>query len=211
MQKKLREFAAGLGLALTDKSVILLLQYADLVWEKKDTLNLTSVANKQEIITRHICDGLAGAAWVAGQGFDKADFTLADAGSGAGYIGLTIAISLPHVRVHLIESLQRRSMFLQWVVMKLGLQNVVVENIRLGQNSTLQFDAITERAMGQLKDILPILASSVKPGGLVGAYQSSLDGADSDMLASLHLTQAKPVAYTLPGEEKERYISVFKK
>ncbi len=211
MQKKLADFAAGLGLALTEKSVILLLRYADLVWQKKDTLNLTSVSNEQEIITRHICDGLAGAAWVARQVGERTDFTLADAGSGAGYIGLSIAIALPQVQVHLIESLQRRSMFLQWVVMKLGLKNVVVENIRLGQNTTTQFDVVTERAMGQLTDILPVLAAAVKPGGQVAAYQSALGAVGEADLAASNMSADDPFCYTLPNEKKERYITVFKK
>ena len=59
MRAKTADFAASLGLELAPEQLDTLVRYADLVWEKKDFLNLTSVANKEEIFTRHICDGLA--------------------------------------------------------------------------------------------------------------------------------------------------------
>lgn len=210
MQKKLLDFAAELGLQLTPKSAELLIQYADLVWQKKDTLNLTSVSDKDEIITRHICDGLAGAGWIARLPKQE-DLKIADVGTGAGYIGITIAITLPHVKMTLVESLQRRCMFLNWAILKLGLQNVQVENIRLGQHATGPFDVITERAMGQLDEVLPWVTPSLKETGVFVAYQSARGVVTENLLARLSLREEQPVSYVLPHEERERYLRIFKK
>lgn len=211
MQKKLLNFAEKLGLVLTEKSVILLQQYAELVWQKKEVLNLTSVATQEEIITRHICDGLAAAAWIEKQNAPKTDFSVADMGSGAGYIGLTIAIILPHIHVNLIESLERRCTFLNWVCMKLGLANVTIENIRLGQQNAGPFDVVTERAMGKINDILPLVVEAVKPEGYFVAYQSNVGEADKTLLGKLALREQPVFSYCLPDESKERYLAVFRR
>lgn len=211
MQKKLLDFAAGQGLNLTENAAARLVQYADLVWQKKDMLNLTSVAGKEEIITRHICDGLVAAAFVARQSAGKTDFSAADMGSGAGYIGLTVAIALPQVQVNLIESLERRCAFLNWACMKLGLTNVSVENIRLGQQKTMFFDVVTERAMGKINDILPLVSPAVKQGGYFAAYQSAQAEANQALLTRLNMRAGQVISYHLPTEEKERYLAVFEK
>lgn len=211
MQKKLLDFASQLNLTLTNKSAVLLLRYADLIWQKKDTLNLTSVADKEEIITRHICDGLAAAAFIAQQANGKTDFSVADIGSGAGYIGLAIAVALPNTPVSLIESLERRCAFLNWAIMKLGLTNVTVVNMRLGQQTCNQFDFVTERAMGKLNDILPLAAAITKSGGCFIAYQSVQNEAQSALLTQLNMQEGQVVSYQLPDENKKRYLAVFNK
>ena len=58
MQTKLLDFAHQIDFSLDEKQARLLAAYASLVWQKKDLLNLTSAANLEEIILRHICDGL---------------------------------------------------------------------------------------------------------------------------------------------------------
>lgn len=211
MHKKLLDFAASLGLNLDEKTADVLAAYADLVWGKKDFLNLTSVADKNEIFTRHICDGLAAAAFFKREARGKEGFSLADMGSGAGYIGLSAAIALPGARVTLVESLEKRCSFLNWAVLKLGLTNVTVACMRLGQKPVGPFDLVTERAMGHINDILPLIAPAVKPGGAFAAYQSQTAQADAALAAKLGLREEEPQSYTLPGENKKRFLAVFRK
>lgn len=154
----------------------LLRAYADLVWEKKDQLNLTSVGNKQEIWDRHIADGIAGAELIKKLAAAPR-FSVADLGSGAGYIGLTAAICLPEAEVTLVESLERRCKFLNWVVLKLGLKNVTVVNERAGSRKLAEaerFDFVLERAMGKIEDILPLCLAYKKESGFFIAYQSEI-------------------------------------
>lgn len=211
MPKRLRDFAAGLGLELTREAAETLAAYAELVWQKKDFLNLTSVADKDEIFSRHICDGLAASAFFKRSAQGRADVSAADMGAGAGYIGLTLAAALPGAKVTLVESLQRRCSFLNWAVMKLGLKNVTVKCMRLGQSPAGPFDFVTERAMGQINEVLPLVTPALRAGGLFAAYQSRPDQADDELVSRLGLMPQPPLGYTLPGEEKERWLAVFKK
>ena len=211
MQKKLLDFAALMGLKLSDRAVDLLMQYAELVWQKKDTLNLTSVSDKNEIITRHICDGLVAANLVTKEYKGQKNFTAADMGCGAGYIGLVIAIVLPEVKVVLVESLQRRCAFLNWVIMKLGLTNVQVLCVRLGQADVGLFDIVTERAMGQLEAIFPLIVPTLKEGGRFLAYQSAGKSGNEQLPLQMQVKEEKPYMYRLPDEQKDRYIRIFLK
>lgn len=210
MQKKMLDFAAEHGLNLSDVSLQKLSLYADLVWQKKDFLNLTSVQGKEEIFTRHLCDGLAAAAYLL-QTTQGKSFSIADMGSGAGYIGLSIAMALPQAQVTLVESLEKRCSFMNWAILKLGLTNAVVKCIRLGQKEVGPFDFVTERAMGQINDILPLIAPCVKEGGTFIPYQSNPEEATNELLSQLGLTKQKSVSYILPQEEKERFLAVFKR
>ena len=54
MFKKLTDFAQRVHLPLTDEQAKLLVQYAEKVWQKKDFLNLTSAADLDEVLARHI-------------------------------------------------------------------------------------------------------------------------------------------------------------
>lgn len=209
MQQTLTNFAQTLGFSLPKQAWEKLAAYADLVWQKKDTLNLTSVSDKNEIFTRHLADGMAVAAMAQKTAAGQASFTMADMGSGAGYIGLTTAILFPQMQVTLVESLQRRCTFLNWVLLKLTLPNVQVQNIRLGQQTVGPFDLVTERAMGQLTDILPLLAPTVKEGGFVAAYQSEDTHPNKPFIEALALQQDTSYKYRLPQEEKDRYLAIF--
>ncbi len=201
MSKKLLDFANRIHLPLSVYQAEQLEQYAQLVWQKKELLNLTSVADTNEILLRHICDGLQGASLVRELAARRKmeHFSLLDAGSGAGYIGLTMALALPGAQVILVESLERRCAFLNWVVMRLGIKNVAVKRARLGEDKQLLADFVTERAMGPLTEIFSICWEAVKPGGAFMAYQGTPASTGDGR------------AYTLPWDEKERFLVVFEK
>ena len=206
------DFIASLGLSLSAAQLNALLAYADLVWEKKETLNLTSVRDKQEIWDRHILDGLAAASIIAKHG--SGPCAVADYGAGAGYIGISIAAALPSAQVSLIESIEKRCMFMEWIIFKLGLKNVKVLNIRAGdrgRSASPNYDFITERAMGQLDDILPACARDLKPGGLFIAYQAAEGSYKKEAAQKSGVSEENVFNYILPGENKQRKLVLFKK
>lgn len=205
------DYIAALGLNLTQAQTDALLAYADLVWEKRTQLNLTSVADKQEIWDRHILDGLTAAAQInklANGGACSA----ADYGSGAGYIGISIKIALANCSVSLVESLQRRCMFLEWVIFKLGLKNINVANVRAGQGADGgPFDFTTERAMGKIDDVLPLCTASLKPEGFFIAYQAQAGEYDPKNTLKLNIKEQSIINYTLPCDGVSRKLVIFKK
>ena len=213
MQKQLIDFAARAGLPLSAEQADRLVQYAKLVWEKKDFLNLTSASSLEEILSRHICDGLTAAAKIYAMAHIKnlSSCHAADAGAGAGYIGITLAVALPQAQVTLIESLEKRCSFMNWALLQLGLSNAKVKKVRLGQGTKFAFDFLTERAMGQLPDILAACVSAVKPGGVFIAFQGEhpqTDVCDPHACGAVLLGVER---YSLPCDDKKRHLALFEK
>lgn len=212
MWQTLVNFAEKIELPLSAEQAQTLVRYAQCVWQKKDFLNLTSAASLDEILTRHICDGLQGAAFVRNLAEKQPEKnSLIDAGSGAGYIGLTIAAALPNVQVTLIESLEKRCAFLNWTILNIGLKNVQVKQVRLGENKELQADFVTERAMGQLSDILGICLSAVKSGGYFIAYQGENSLASSVPAQKYAGRFIREIPYELPCDKRHRHLALFEK
>ena len=213
MQEQLVSFAAGLGLMLSPKQAEALVRYAQLVWEKKDFLNLTSVSGLEEILSRHICDGLTAAAKINAMAHVKGieHPQVADAGAGAGYIGLTAAIALEQAEVTLIESIEKRCSFMNWAILQLGLKNAKVKQVRLGQGTKFAFDFLTERAMGQLPDILAICLVAVKPEGVFIAFQGENPQTQDCDVAACGGVLLGVERYTLPCDNKKRHLALFEK
>lgn len=205
------DFIKSIGLDLSEAGFDFLQKYLDLLWEKKDSLNLTSARGKQEIWDRHICDGLVSAALIARSGGDKEIFA-ADYGAGAGYIGFAIAAVLPAARVSLIESLSKRCMFLEWIIYKAGLKNVKVLNMRADCGlANPSFDFTVERAMGKLENVLEICAKDLKKGGLFIAYQAVEALFDANAVKRGGVKEEPSFVYKLPSEDKLRKLSLFRK
>lgn len=212
MNQTISTFAQHIGLPLSAGQVELLERYAGLVWQKKDFLNLTSAADVQEIYARHICDGLTAAAFIYKESQGANGVEVGDAGAGAGYIGLVCAVALPQSRITLIESLQRRSSFMNWAILTLGLKNARVVNCRLGEKTAFSLDYLTERAMGKLTDILPLCAAAVKAGGKFIAFQGEHpDEMTPALLAKCGVRARALQPYALPQDDKKRFLAVFDK
>lgn len=214
MQNSLIKFAQNLGLPLDESQAHTLLQYARLVLQKKDFLNLTGAADLTEIVNRHLCDGLVCAAKIYAMAKVKGleTFTAADAGSGAGFIGLTLAVCLPQAQVTLIESIEKRCAFMNWAALNANIKNVKIKNARLGQNAKWEFDFVTERAMGQLPDILGICLAAVKPGGVFIAYQGEHPQAEQTDPAKYGARMLAVEEYNLPVQDtKKRHLALFAK
>ena len=207
MLQKLLDHAAELGIHLTEEQQQQLLTYALVVWDKHGFLNLTGATGIDEIITRHLCDGLTAARALQEQLPAHAPLQLADVGAGCGYIGFVLAVVFEQAHVTLIDSLERRCNFMNWAALKAGITNCTVKNLRVTKQTELAFDAVTERAVGPLPDILPFCLQIVKPGGIFLAFQGAQPQIPTHPQAQ-HLYTGQ---YTLPCDKRPRYLVVFKK
>lgn len=224
------DFINALGLPFETWQIDALLAYTDLVWEKRTSLNLTSVKDKQEIWDRHILDGLVGAALInkiasakglaeEDNGFPRA-LKIADFGAGAGYIGFALQIALAErAEVTLIESLERRCGFLQWVIFKLASRFGALKRARVlrlradADNTARDFDFTTERAMGALEDVLPVCCAALKAGGYFIAYQTQEQQTVLPLqgFCAASREEALSFSYALPSDDKGRKLVVFRK
>lgn len=82
---------------------------------------------------------------------------VADVGSGAGLPGLCLAIARPDLYLTLIEPLERRVVWLEEVVMDLGLDNVEIIRARAEQAvEKVDCDVVTARAVSALNTLAPL-------------------------------------------------------
>ncbi|RAN71407.1 16S rRNA (guanine(527)-N(7))-methyltransferase RsmG [Bacillus sp. SRB_336] len=82
---------------------------------------------------------------------------VADVGSGAGLPGLCLAIARPDLHLTLIEPLERRVVWLEEVVMDLGLDNVEIIRARAEQAvEKVECDVVTARAVSALNTLAPL-------------------------------------------------------
>lgn len=99
--------------------------------------------------------------------------TLADVGSGAGLPGVVIAIARPELSVTLIETMQRRSTWLEEVDAELGLGLEVLRVRAEDLHGTRSFDVVTARAVAALDKLARWTLPLVTDGGVLLAMKGS--------------------------------------
>jgi len=96
-----------------------------------------------------------------------------DVGSGAGLPGLVLAIARPDLRLTLVEPLERRTVFLEEVADRLGLEGVVVSRGRAEDHVGLEADVVTSRAVAPLPRLMGWSLPLARLGGEVLALKGS--------------------------------------
>jgi rRNA small subunit methyltransferase G len=149
-------------LGLSDSQAESLYRHYELLvrWNRK--MNLTSIRSPEEIVVRHYCESLFFASHVP-ESWGASSF--ADIGSGAGFPGVPMAVLRPDWRIALVESHQRKAVFLHESTRSLA--NVSVLGAR-AEELTGSFDVIVSRAVetGGILGLVPGVARRV--GLLIG-------------------------------------------
>ena len=124
-------------------------------WQRR--INLVSNSTLAEAWQRHILDSGQLAAFYPPQ-----TRKILDVGSGAGFPGLVLAI-IGGVTVDLVESDQRKAVFLSTVIRELGLPAKVYSE-RIETMPNLRPDVITARALAPVPKLLKLIESQINPG-----------------------------------------------
>nr|KJB74635.1 hypothetical protein B456_012G002000 [Gossypium raimondii] len=139
-------------------------------------MNLTAVNEVNEVMERHIEDSLAiippiQNSYISSCNNSFDNLRIVDVGSGAGLPGLVLAVACPGWEVTLVESMNKRCLFLEHAVSLIGLSNVQVVRERaekLGQDSNFRerFDVAVARAVAEMKVLAEYCLPLVRVGGL---------------------------------------------
>lgn len=170
----LRE-AESLGLALGDEKLVMFNEYARLLVEWNERMNLTAVCDPYGIAVKHFADSLTLLKSVE----IPQNGSLADIGTGAGFPGIPAKIMRPDIRLTLVDSLKKRLDFLEEVVASLGLENVKTVHLRAedgGRDIKYRdrFDTVTARAVASYPKLCEYCIPFVKPGGYFAALKGPL-------------------------------------
>ncbi|XP_073035761.1 uncharacterized protein [Primulina eburnea] len=150
--------------------------YMDSLLQWNQKMNLTAVKDENEAMERHVEDSLAlvepiCSSYMSCCGSSFQNLSVIDVGSGAGLPGLILAIACPGWKVTLLESMNKRCVFLEHVVGSIGMQNVQVIRERaenLGQNPAFResFDIAVARAVAEMRVLAEYCLPLVRVGGL---------------------------------------------
>lgn len=172
--------------------------------------NLVNAKDRDEIISAHILDSLAGAKIIA----RLANATVADIGSGGGLPGIPLAIALPDLQFVLVERMAKRCAFLENVSAVLSLKNVRVVQSELERVPSDEFDVTTFRAFRPLDEhFVKQLLRVTKHGGTLAAYKARRDAIETEMSAIKNIVPLYDVVQLkVPYlEDRERNLVLVKK
>lgn len=139
--------------------------YAD--WNAK--INVISRKDMDNLYERHILHSLSIAEFLK----FTAGTTVIDVGTGGGFPGIPLAVLLPEVRFHLIDSVGKKIKVAQAVADAIGLENVTARQCRIEEEKGL-FDFVVSRAVMPLPELAKLTRKNISksqhnalPNGLI--------------------------------------------
>ena len=200
-----------LGVLVDDNKLSLLKKYYELLIEWNEKINLTAITDIQDVYLKHFYDSLTICKVVD----LNAEDSFCDIGTGAGFPGMVIKIFFPHLKMTLIDSLNKRIKFLSLVCDELGLQNVSLVHGRaeeFARSNRNSFDIVTARAVSSFNVLLEYSMPIVKNGKYFIAMRGNDDSETG--LSALRILKSKIVkkeCFNLPYENSSRSVILVKK
>lgn len=149
------------------------LSYYEMLMEKNKVMNLTSITEFSDVVVKHFLDSLS---LCKIMDLSKPLHVL-DLGTGAGFPGIPLKIMFPQLQITLMDSLNKRIMFLKEVIEALSMEGIIAVHGRaedLARNSEYRdcFDLVVSRAVANLSSLSEYCIPFVKKGGYFVSYKS---------------------------------------
>ena len=199
MNYNLEKFQKGLDelqITLSEEQINRFMKYYEMLIEKNKVMNLTAITEFDEVIEKHFLDSIS---LIKVKNLNQ-KLSVLDLGTGAGFPGIPLKIAFPELEVTLVDSLNKRILFLQEVIAELNLKNVSAtheraEIIANNPNFREKIDLCVSRAVANLSTLSEYCLPFVKVGGQFISYKSG--ECDEEVSAADH-------AITLVGGKLNR-------
>ncbi|MFM8453548.1 MAG: 16S rRNA (guanine(527)-N(7))-methyltransferase RsmG [Gammaproteobacteria bacterium] len=182
------------------------------LWNK--TYNLSAITDLKEMLLKHILDSFSIAKYLNGSIKKALDF-----GTGAGLPGVPLAILYPEIEFLLVDSRQKKILFLNTVKHELGLKNirplcVRAEDLVLGEEGQEEkVDCVLARAVSSLEDFVNLTQHLLKPDGYYLAMKGQIpDDEIRHLLAQENRSHwaAEASSVIVPGLDAERSVVIIR-
>jgi len=139
-----------------------LFKFMNLLIEWNQKMNLTAIKDEKEIIQKHFVDSLTILKKIQGE-----DMVI-DVGTGAGFPGIPLKIANEKIKITLVDSLKKRTIFLETVVKELELKNVSIihsraEDLSKNEEHREKYNVVVSRAVANTS----VLAEYMLPFAII--------------------------------------------
>lgn len=192
-----KELFAKNNLTLSEKQFELFSVYSSFLVEYNNKINLTAITEENAIWEKHFLDSVLLFKHIKIDSGSK----VIDVGTGAGFPGVAMAIYQNDLRLTLLDSLNKRIVFLQKLAEKTELNDCTCIHSRAEDAGHLvdyreKYDVACARAVAELPVLCEYCLPFVKTGGIFLALKGPNESADN----------AKSAIETLGGEFENSYI-----
>lgn len=152
-------------LSINDEQLDRFEKYARLLVEWNEKMNLTAITEEKEIAVKHFIDSISLLACCR----IPEGASVIDIGTGAGFPGIPLKIMRPDIKLTLLDSLNKRLIFLEEVSKALDLTTELIharaEEYGRKDSCRDSFDIAVSRAVANLPALCEYCLPYVKPGG----------------------------------------------
>ncbi|MDE7209717.1 MAG: 16S rRNA (guanine(527)-N(7))-methyltransferase RsmG [Clostridia bacterium] len=185
--------------------------YYDKLIEWNSKFNLTAITQPQDVQIKHFIDSI-----LPNDLLGKSQ-SICDIGCGAGFPSIPLAILNPDKKFTLVDSVNKKISFINYIIEILDLQNVTAIHSRVedfARDNFQSFDACVARALASMPTLVEYTLPLIKKDGILLAYkginyQEELKQC-SKILDILKGKLQEVKQYDLTDEEK-RYVLIIKK
>ena len=201
---------------LTDRQQMQFERYFELLVEWNKKINLTAITEKKELYLKHFYDSIAP---ILQGRIKNQNIKLLDIGAGAGFPSLPMKILYPALDVTVIDSLNKRILFLNHLADELDLEKVHfyhgrAEDFAQDKDFRAQFDIVTARAVARMQILAELTIPFLKVGGRLLALKATNapeELTEANNALSLLFSKVKEnSSYQLPNGDP-RYITIVDK
>lgn len=205
-----------LSLTLDKRQICQFLKYYNLLVEWNSFMNLTGITEYPEVIKKHFIDSLSVVKCIDLLKINS----VIDIGTGAGFPGIPLKIVFPHLKITLLDSLQKRIRFLDEVIGELELSGIETihgraEEFAKPDKLRAKYDLSVSRAVANLSTLSEYCIPFVKKDGFFLSYKSEKISEElSTAERAIHVLGGElmdRVDFTLPRTDMKRTILLIKK
>ncbi|MEA4962704.1 16S rRNA (guanine(527)-N(7))-methyltransferase RsmG [Lutispora sp.] len=205
-----------LGIGVDAEKLEKLIAFKDILLDWNEKINLTSITDEKEVYIKHLIDS----ATCLKSGMIKAGYKVIDIGTGAGFPGMVIKILKDDISMTLLDSLNKRIIYLEDAAKRLALNQVDIihgraEEFGVKQGYRESFDIVLSRAVASLNVLVEYCIPYVKMGGYFlcqkgPSYKEELEEAGK-AVEILGGSLERIEEYQLPYSDIIHYILIIKK